>query len=464
MFHNALEAHLNIPAESPSPWSSTQMECYAMAEPPPKQSSIFRKVSIERLSSPEQLDQLTPVTSPLNWTGLAAVLLFLATILFWGFWGEAPSKVHGQGILLKKESLHDVVSIGAGRIESLSVHVEDVVHAGSVLAVLSQPDLEYRIKEAEGVLRGLEAEKALLDTLEARAVELRDEYLKKRQVSLHEVIKVNEGRIESCSARAEQYATPLEKGRGGRDSYHAEADRCEKAIQENRVFLAELDELSAQRAELSSRREKDLKVIRHKIDQTVETIRTLREKLELHGKVISPRSGRILEIYKDAGNVINAGEPLVSMEVIESVSKPLTALLYFHPIEGKRVQPGMEVHVSPSVVKREEYGNLVGEVIHVSGFPASQRGMLRVLRNEDLVKSLCASGAPIVATVALSPDPASAGKYRWTSGKGPPLALQSGTLCSAGVVVSRQTPASMVLPFLKKHVIGTGDSHVQSGS
>lgn len=435
-----------------------------MAEPTQKLSSIFRKVSIERLSSPEQLDQLIPVTTPLSWMSLAAVMLFLATVLFWGFLGEVPSKVHGQGILLKKESLHDVVSLGAGRIESLSVHVEDVVNAGSVLAVLAQPDLEYRIREAEGVLRGLEAEKALLDTLGARAVELRDEYLQKRQVSLYEVIKANEGRIESCKALAEQNAMLLEKGRVGRDSYQSAADRCEKAIQENRVLLAELDELSAQRAELSSQREKDLKVIRHKIEQTVENIRTLREKLELHGKVISPRSGRILEIYKDAGNMINSGEPLVSMEVIESVSKPLTALLYFHPIEGKRVQPGMEVHVSPSVVKPEEFGNLVGEVIHVSGFPASQRGMLRVLRNEDLVKSLCASGAPIVATVALSPDPVAAGKYRWTSGKGPPLALQSGTLCSAGVVTGRQTPASMVLPFLKKHFIGTGGSHVQTGS
>jgi HlyD family secretion protein len=90
--------------------------------------------------------------------------------------------------------------------------------------------------------------------------------------------------------------------------------------------------------------------------------------------------------------------------------------------------------------------------------------MLRALRNEDLVKSLCAGGAPIVVTIALSPDRATPSGYRWSSGSGPPIAIQSGTICSAAVVIRKQTPASLVLPFLKKHLLGTGDSHVETGN
>ena len=34
---------------------------------------LFRKVSLDRLSSPEQLDQLLRVTDPKSWLGLFAV-------------------------------------------------------------------------------------------------------------------------------------------------------------------------------------------------------------------------------------------------------------------------------------------------------------------------------------------------------------------------------------------------------
>jgi len=435
-----------------------------MTEPTQKQSRLFRKVSLERLSSPEQLDQLMPVTTPSSWMGLAAALLFLATAVFWGMWGEVPSKVHGQGILIKKESLYEVVSLGTGRIESLSVHEDEVVEAGRVLAILSQPDMDQEIKEAESILKSLEAEKALLEAPGSKVMELGGEDLQKQKASLQDAIKAGEQRLESCRMQIDQMTLLLRKGRITRESFRSAVDEYEKTLQENRGFRAEFDELSAQRVETASQREKDLKIIQHKIDRARETIQALNTKLELHSKVISPRSGRILEIYKDVGKVIDTGEPLVSMEGVEEEPKPLFAFLYFHHIEGKRVEPGMEAHVSPSVVKREEYGNIVGEVTQVSAFPASQRGMLRVLRNEDLVKSLYAGGAPIVATVALAPDPSTTSGYRWTSGKGPPLAIQSGTLCSAGVVISKQTPASLVLPFLKKHLFGTGDSHVQKGS
>lgn len=405
-----------------------------------------------------------PVTTPLSWLGLAATILFLATALLWGIWGEIPSKVHGQGILLKKESLYDVISLGTGRIESLSVQVDDVVDAGKVIATLSQPEIGHEIKEAENVLKNLEAEKALLESLGARAMELRSEYIQKQQAWLQETIKANEKRLDFCRLKVEQKTTRQKEERDTRDSYQNAVNDYENALQEIRSNRAKLNELSAQQLEMASQRETDLRIILHKIDQAGETIRALKEKLELHSKVISPHTGRILEIYKDVGKVINTGEPLISMELVDNEAKPLSAFLYFHPLEGKRVEPGMEVHVSPSVVKQEEYGTLVGKVTQVSAYPASRRGMFQVLRNEDLVKSLCASGAPIVVTVSLALDPEAKSRYRWTSGKGPPLFIQSGTLCSAGVVISKQTPAGLVLPFLRKHLLGTGEQHVQTES
>jgi HlyD family secretion protein len=40
--------------------------------------------------------------------------------------------------------------------------------------------------------------------------------------------------------------------------------------------------------------------------------------------------------------------------------------------------------------------------------------------------------------------------YRWSSSKGPPLEIQSGTLANGQVTVERQRPLAAVLPLLKR--------------
>ena len=46
-------------------------------------SNIFRKVSLERLASPEQLDQLMRVTDARGWVALAGLGLILLTAVGW---------------------------------------------------------------------------------------------------------------------------------------------------------------------------------------------------------------------------------------------------------------------------------------------------------------------------------------------------------------------------------------------
>ena len=48
---------------------------------------IFRKVALERLSSPEQLDQLVPLTSPIGWAAVVAIAAILAAAIGWSIFG-----------------------------------------------------------------------------------------------------------------------------------------------------------------------------------------------------------------------------------------------------------------------------------------------------------------------------------------------------------------------------------------
>jgi HlyD family secretion protein len=126
----------------------------------------------------------------------------------------------------------------------------------------------------------------------------------------------------------------------------------------------------------------------------------------------------------------------------------------FVPTEGKRIQPGMDVQVSPVTVRREEYGYMLGTVSFVSPQPATRQGMLRTLGNEILVEQLAGAGAPFLLEVALQADPEARSGFRWSSGGGPPTRVESGTLVSVRVVVDRQRPISLVIPAFRSALGG----------
>ena len=58
---------------------------------------IFRKSSIARVSSPEQLNDYIRVSNPSVWMMLAAVIVLLAGVCVWGIFGRLESKVFSAG-------------------------------------------------------------------------------------------------------------------------------------------------------------------------------------------------------------------------------------------------------------------------------------------------------------------------------------------------------------------------------
>lgn len=60
---------------------------------------MFRKVALDRLSSPEELDQLPRVTSPRSWLALLALGILLAVALAWSGFATIPITVTGRGVL-----------------------------------------------------------------------------------------------------------------------------------------------------------------------------------------------------------------------------------------------------------------------------------------------------------------------------------------------------------------------------
>lgn len=59
------------------------------------QNTIFRKKSLDRVSSPEQLNDYIKVATPGMWMVLLAIVIFLVGMIVWGALGKLETTVRG---------------------------------------------------------------------------------------------------------------------------------------------------------------------------------------------------------------------------------------------------------------------------------------------------------------------------------------------------------------------------------
>lgn len=408
---------------------------------------IFRKVALERLSSPEQLDQLMQVTDPKGWLALCALGALLAAGLAWGIWGAIPTEAAGDGILLRRGGVSDLVATGSGPVQEVLVAVGDVIAKGQPVATIHQEGLLRQIRDARAKQASLEAEYRGLLRFADEQKRLQGRDREQQRANLQRSIGTLEKDIALLNEKMGEEQKLLADGLVTKQTLLA----TQQSLNEKR------DQLAAQRLDLNGLDLKRLEA-EQQLQQQIETrqtairdlaldLRELNAKLAENVNVLSPQAGRVLEILADRGAVVNPGTPILSLEVI---SEELEAVLFVPASEGKRVRPGMAVLVSPSTVKREEYGAMLGKVTWAAAFPATARGMNRLLGNEALVTKLLEKGPLIQVNVALVRDPATPTGYRWSSSRGPRLDISSGTLATGNIVVKEERPINLMIPTLRE--------------
>jgi len=80
--------------------------------------TLFRKSSLDSLSSPEQLNDYIKVSNPGVWMILAALFILLAAVLFWGFTGGLPTSIHTRGVISGGNALCYINTDAAGAVKA----------------------------------------------------------------------------------------------------------------------------------------------------------------------------------------------------------------------------------------------------------------------------------------------------------------------------------------------------------
>ena len=416
-----------------------------------KPQRAFRAAALDRAASPEQFDHLVVITKPSDWILTAVICLVLVAAIVWGVLGKIPTRVTGDGILISNgDRVVDAVSAAAGRLASVSVVVGDHVVAGQSVAQIVQTDIEQKHKEAVAVLQEREREYSVLEGRVEKELAAKGQNYAKLEEALNQVIKATNQRIEYLQVDVKNLESLLAKGlttRRNFDDRRAELTSAQQRLDDSHNQILKL---RAEKTDLETQRDRELRQSEFQVNEARRQEKSMAEQLTQNTQVVSPIEGRILELKISPGSVLAVGTPVVG---IESEGDKLEAVIFVPAEQGKKIKPGMQVHVEPSTVKREEFGMMIGRVATVSDFPMTPQGISALLHNETLVSRFNKEGAPYAAKVVLEEDASTATGYRWAVGNGPNVHLSSGTLARAEITTRHQRPLDLIIPLIR-HITG----------
>ncbi|HAX79358.1 MAG TPA: NHLP bacteriocin system secretion protein, partial [Cyanobacteria bacterium UBA11372] len=224
--------------------------------------------------------------------------------------------------------------------------------------------------------------------------------------------------------------------------------------------LNKIDEIKTKIKDLETQQiklaQQELEKSNNQTNQIQEVKRRIAQlELQLSGesRIISQYDGKILEVSAAPGQVLNPGMRLGSLEA-ENPNAKMVSLVYLADKDGKQIKPGMTVQVTPSIVKRERYGGIVGKVTQVSPFLVTNQDMSAIIGNEQLANNIAESvsrsgSAPVQVYVELQQDPNTISGYKWSSSNGPPLKISSGTTAQVKVQIGQLAPISYVIPIFR---------------
>ena len=409
-------------------------------------SRIFRQVSLDRLSSPEQLDQFLRITSMRSWIILCALLAVLTGCVIWGFEGHIETTSTGTGVIVRQGGLLNVVAQSAGVVVDIKVKPGSRVFANEVLATIAQPALAQQLQLLQSARNEAQNNRTQSLRLDEDSSQLKTESIQRQQANL--VTQIGELQ-ERAKLLNDQIIVEEQLYTKGLVTNQQVLDMKQQAVGiKDQIATAEaqLKQLDAERYAIAAQPKQQDVPMMTRITELDRQIADANERLKLAQQVISPYDGEVLEIQALSGSTVAEGQPIVS---IQPRQQSLELVAYIPSLLAKNVRTNMDAEISPSNIKREEFGFIRGHVDFVADYPSTQAAMMRNFANDAFIRTLMERGPVTEIHASLQDDPTTRSGFRWSTSKGPDAPITSGTICQVDIVTKRERPISLALPYLK---------------
>ena len=402
---------------------------------------------VNRVETPDQLDEFLRFKSTKSWLALASMAGIVTLAVIWGIFGEVQTKVEGTAILLAEGGLFQIVAKESGHLQECKVRSGDIIQEGQIVAVVNNPQLENQINTKQAEIDSIRASRFKQSQLILARTDAQKRVFETQRLQLIQRKVFIERRLRALDERVRTYEELLKEGAATSQAYLNAKLEYEKAREEGASVDTELNERILKRRELEASVHDQLFQLKFKLSLAQGELSALQKKMDLTTSIRSDFHGRVIEVLARQGQRVLEGQAIVTCD------RALTLLeveIFVPAAEGKKILPGMRIQVVPSTVQREEYGFMTGKVSSVDIFPISRDALLSWLKNDKLVDSVMQKGPLLSVLGSLDRDPSTKSGFHWSSLKGAEVELTAGTMGTAEVVVSKQPPAALVLPAIKK--------------
>ena len=114
-----------------------------------KNKDVFRKAALDKIASPDQMDQSMTVVRPSTVLALISVFIMMVVAVLWCIFGTVPEVVHGRGVIINIDKIESIKYPGTGIVENIFISHGERVYNGQVIARIDQQQV---IANSSGVV------------------------------------------------------------------------------------------------------------------------------------------------------------------------------------------------------------------------------------------------------------------------------------------------------------------------
>ncbi len=153
-------------------------------------------------------------------------------------------------------------------------------------------------------------------------------------------------------------------------------------------------------------------------------------------------SGVVLESATRVGAFVETGETLF---IVDDDQSELQALAFVPVSNVGSIDVGQRALLSPASTPKDRYGEIEATVAFIGDVPMSPGRYAQLTSRTEALPKVVDQGVPVVEVrLILTPDSQSPSGLAWTLAPGPDFSLLAGTPFSGEVILSENSPLSML--------------------
>lgn len=151
--------------------------------PEPK-DGLFRQESLEKLSSPERLDELMEVVNPRAWLSLTTIGALIVATLIWSILGKIPLNISGTGVLIQPRRVVQLQSSTQGQVLEIYIKPNSILKKNQIIATVDQSALKKQLQQQQEKLAQLQGQNRQTTELQKERIALEKQNLIAQRMNL----------------------------------------------------------------------------------------------------------------------------------------------------------------------------------------------------------------------------------------------------------------------------------------